>query len=319
LPEFAGHSIHLGENDTVASVAGAGDVNGDGYDDVIVGVPTTDAPGHATVYLGSSAGVLVDETAVELRGSNAGDDGFGRAVAGAGDVNADGYADVIVTGSPDTEVYYGSATGVTTAGTALQTDGTAWAVAGAGDVNGDGYADVIVGVPSGPGKALVFLGGPGGITPTPAWERGGLDVTDYDLYGFAVAGAGDVNGDGYDDIITGSEQIPDIFLGSATGLEAEPVATLDGGGCSVSGAGDVDRDGFDDVVVGGGNVYLAATFLRDDSDADSGAGPGSGCDSAKRGCATVPDASIGVALTMVALGVATARRRPHTQRHPETP
>src|SRR5262249_46201564 len=149
-----------------ASVAGAGDVNGDGFADVIVGAPfyTTGQAfqeGAAFVFLGSASGIvhngnfadadsqlLWDLVGVQL----------GASVAGAGDVDGDGYADVIV-GAPvaDTAfVFHGSANGIvqngnpTNADAQLESDQVGdfgRGVAGAGDVNGDGFADVIVGAP----------------------------------------------------------------------------------------------------------------------------------------------------------------------------
>src|SRR5262245_19461914 len=151
------------------SAAAAGDVNGDGYGDVIVGGWLYDAgqidEGAAFVFLGSASGIADADptTAATQIESNQISAGLVSSVAGAGDVNGDGYADVIVgaggyDAGEDTEgaafVFLGSASGIayadpTTAATRIQANQTAAelgsSVAGAVDVNGDGYADVIVG------------------------------------------------------------------------------------------------------------------------------------------------------------------------------
>src|SRR5690606_23601551 len=136
-----------------ASVAGACDVNADGYSDVIVGA--TDA---AIVFYGGPAGLDVAMSQALTPGPSSA--GFGAAVGCAGDVDGDGYADVIV-GAPDDNaafVYHGSATGISpTANGSLRKVpgeppvGTTWHascfgawVASAGDVNGDGFSDVVV-------------------------------------------------------------------------------------------------------------------------------------------------------------------------------
>jgi len=143
------------------SVAGAGDVNGDGYADVIVGAYTYDAgepdEGAAFVFLGSASGIVAagdpSNAAAQLESDQAGAI-FGLSVAGAGDVNGDGYADVIVgaygydAGEPDEGaafVFLGGASGIVTAGNPsnaaaqLESDqaGSQFgvSVAGAGDVN----------------------------------------------------------------------------------------------------------------------------------------------------------------------------------------
>src|SRR6185503_12648564 len=150
------------QEDTLGnSVASAGDVNGDGYGDVIVGMENYDNSqvneGRALVYLGGTVGPTT--TAAWSAESNEGSSHFGRSVASAGDVNGDGYGDVIV-GAPDhgtplhnagaAYVYLGSATGLAL-DPAWMVKGDrpearfGYSVASAGDVNGDGYGDIIVG------------------------------------------------------------------------------------------------------------------------------------------------------------------------------
>jgi hypothetical protein len=243
------------------AVAGAGDVNGDGYADVIVGAEEYDAgslnEGAAFVFLGSATGVADGNpgTAATQLESNQSGALFGTSVAAAGDVNGDGYADVIVgaqaydNGQADEGaafVFLGSASGIADSNPAsadvaqLEADqATAvfgGAVAGAGDVNGDGYADVIVGseeynAPSlNEGAAFVFLGSASGIADgNPA--SAGVAQLESDqtgaLLGTSVAGAGDVNGDGYADVIVGAEAYDAghvdegaafVFLGGAVGV-----------------------------------------------------------------------------------------------------
>ncbi|MFQ5512625.1 MAG: integrin alpha [Candidatus Krumholzibacteriia bacterium] len=144
-----------------------------------------------------------------------------------------------------------------------------WAVAGAGDVNNDGYDDVIVGAvfldnpEQDEGQSRVYLGGPGGLSATPAWAVDGNNVSAN--FGHAVSGAGDVNNDGYDDVIVGAPRYfnPEVREGRAfvylgriggpstlatwTGESNQDEANF---GWSVAGAGDVDNDGYDDIVVG---------------------------------------------------------------------
>ncbi|RMF18137.1 MAG: hypothetical protein D6761_03215 [Candidatus Dadabacteria bacterium] len=267
------------------SVAGAGDVNGDGYADVIVGAQNHDtgnsAAGRAYVYYGSATGLSL--TAPDIRDGEGAIDNFGRSVAGAGDVNGDGYADVII-GAPlhDTGgnnagrvyVYFGSATGLASTPPNIR-DGEAAgdqfgsAIAGAGDLDGDGYADVIVGAPfqdsggNDAGRMYVYFGSPAGLSPTPPDTRDGEVAGDQ--FGFAVAGAGDVDGDGYADVIIGAPFQDTggndagrlyVYFGSTTGVASAAPDTRDGEaagdqfGSAIAGAGDVDGDGYADVVVG---------------------------------------------------------------------
>src|SRR5262245_1595810 len=122
-------------------------------------------------------------------------------------------------------------------------------VAAAGDVNGDGYADILVGAYSwsgglwDEGSAAVFHGSPSGPSNTPDWWAEGDD--DYANFGSSVAGAGDVNGDRFDDVIVGAQQgrFARVYLGSEAGLASSPAWTVRSRweyefGWSVSSAGD---------------------------------------------------------------------------------
>ena len=157
---------------------------------------------------------------------------FGRVVASAGDVNNDNYDDIIVgaykydNGQTDEGavfVWYGSATGLGESGTPANADWQAESnqasaqfgnsVASAGDVNGDNYDDIIVGaynydnVESNEGGVFVWYGSATGLgeSGTPAnadWQAESNQATAY--FGYSVASAGDVNNDGYDEVIVGA-------------------------------------------------------------------------------------------------------------------
>ncbi len=270
------------------TAATAGDVNGDGYSDVVIGAPEFDNSqtngGRVYVYFGSATGLssIANWTKDEL-GITAGGR-FGYSVATAGDVNGDGYSDLIVgaltfTNSPSAYgpgkafVYHGSSSGLS-AGASwgyayfVENSGFGYSVSSAGDVNGDGYSDVIVGAPytginSDPGTAFVFHGGAGGLNTNPSWQY--TNGYSYAYLGTSVSTAGDVNGDGYSDVIVGGPREPNgftnagkaiVFHGSASGLPANPNWTVLGSqegaelGQSVSTAGDVNGDGYSDVMVG---------------------------------------------------------------------
>jgi hypothetical protein len=172
------------------------------------------------VYTGSATGLSA--TPVTLHGP-AGSNGFGRAVACAGDTNGDGYPDVVVGayGSQNAFVYAGSATGLQAATPVLLSvvsDGLQFgaAVAPAGDVNNDGYADVIIGAYTSL-RAFVFHGSAGGTLTAPTTTLGGAASSEF---GRAVVGLGDTNRDGYSDVIVGAPGTSQalVYRGSATGV-----------------------------------------------------------------------------------------------------
>ncbi len=276
-----------------ASVATAGDVNGDGYADIIVGAPGYQNvevnEGAAFVYFGSASGPSATANwNFEINLSNA---EFGFSVATAGDVNSDGYSDIIVGApgysNPDSSeggvfVFHGSGTGPSvTANWSAEGDqaGAKFgsSVATAGDVNGDGYGDVIIGADNydggqaDEGKAYVYHGSLSGLKAKPDWsvESGQASAG----YGVSVATAGDVNGDGYSDIIVGAglydngetdEGRAFVYYGSASDLKpinlsSPPPFTADWSAQSnqkqalfgyVNTAGDVNGDGYSDIIIG---------------------------------------------------------------------
>jgi hypothetical protein len=273
-PEFQGHfGLH---------VSGGGDVNNDGYPDVIVGAynedtDSTDA-GRAYVFSGATGRrlyMLVSPHEEALGW-------FGFSVSLVGDVDMDGHEDMAV-GAPYEDadsvdagrayVFSGATGGILYTFSSLDAESSGHfggAVCGAGDVNDNGYTDVIVGaslrypdpaVGGGEDRAYVFEGQTGNLLYTlvsPNEAEGGW-------FGCEVSGAGDVNDDGYDDVIVGApkENPPPspteagrayVFSG-ATGntlytLASPNEETLGRFGCVVSGLGDVDGDEYDDVIVG---------------------------------------------------------------------
>jgi hypothetical protein len=266
------------------SVSSAGDVNKDGYADIIIGSHFYDNgetnEGKVFVYLGSASGLAKEP--VWTAESNQVSANFGKSVTAAGDINKDGYSDILI-GAPNFDngqnnegrafLYLGSNMGLTQSpawtGESNQTDANFGnSVASGGDVNGDNFSDVIIGANrydegmSNVGKIYVYLGASNGLSMYPDWSHTG-NIMDGNL-GISVASAGDINGDGFGEIIIGSfnsnAQNPAgsafVFSGSARGVTSHVVeiAILNNPqalvGQSVSTAGDINGDGYADVVAG---------------------------------------------------------------------
>ncbi len=265
-------------------VASAGDVNGDGYDDVVVG--KADAWGSgAHLYYGSASGLSsTPDWTYSVSGAEY--NTVGRKVASAGDVNNDGYDDIVLGGHLANSnhnkegvavVFFGSASGPASnpdwsyhGGVSDAEFGSA--VASAGDLNGDGYDDIAVGAPKYNGEAgrvYVFYGGSSGPSSSPSWTKTGGSG---DKLGFSVGSAGDVDADGYDDVLVGAycwgsycKGFTSVYYGSSSGLsssnnwgESGP-HTSSQFGYALAGASDVNADGYDDIVIGAPG-YQNGTF-----------------------------------------------------------
>lgn len=268
---------------------GGGDVNGDGYDDVIIGAPSVshDFVGEGAVYIyyGSEDGLSLEPDWVMYGAHDS--SGFGRCVSIKGDVNNDGYADVLIgshqhkqtvvnegkvllfLGGPDgpgTEPYWTMVSG--RKGAKLGE-----AVVFAGDLNHDGYDEICVGAHgwdddevlgdfgNKAGKFWVFKGNADGINPVPIMACVGI-VEDANL-GVSMDRAGDVNGDGIDDLHIGGyifligDGMLCTFHGGLAGPDGIPDFMAAGGASdtsfyaiNLSSAGDVNGDGYADVMVG---------------------------------------------------------------------
>ncbi len=279
------------------SVADAGDVNGDGLDDVVIGVPVDHSQGldagAAYVVFGSTSSSSVDLASLGARGFRINPDSGGKlgwSVAGAGDLNDDGMADVVV-GAPfegsDNGGQSGRAWvvfGRTSTGTVelgsfgfdlgaagFRIDGAdsghraGFAVAAAGDVNGDGRDDLLVGAPSFAstfsegGAAYVIFGRASNthVDLDSLGDRGyrveGEGESDYT--GSAVAGVGDVNSDGRDDVLVGAPYRGDAEGGAYVVYGKTSLTTVETGALGSTGYRIVgDADGTGSPVAGLGDI-----------------------------------------------------------------
>ena len=266
---FVLNGIDQSDNSGI-SVSGAGDVNGDGIDDIIIGARSADQPGNnnageSYVVFGTSTGFAASIDLSSLNGSNGfvlnGIDQFdnsGFPVSAAGDVNGDGIDDIIIGG-------YG---------------------ADLGGINGAGESYVVFGTSTGFAASLNLssLNGSNGFV------LNGIGAGNYS--GYSVSAAGDVNGDGVDDLIisafaaapggNGRAGQSYVVFGTTDGFAASfdlsdlngsngfvlnGIDAYDTSGISVSAAGDVNGDGFDDLIIGapggdpGGNGSAGESYV----------------------------------------------------------
>jgi hypothetical protein len=293
VPNLAPDLVFLGEaaGDQFGwSVAGGRDLNGDGFDDLVIGAPSNDAggsnSGRAYVFLGSSTPNATIDGAFTGVLTN---DAFGTSVAIIGDLNRDGYADALI-GAPLNDagamdggaayVFYG---GVTVNGAidhallgTVAADHFGTSVASLGDWNGDGDIDLAIGAPDadltapGAGAVFVYRGGPDMDVAVDVVLTG---TSSADGFGIAVSSAGDVNHDGYADALVGArlagstsnnDGLAYIYLGgqspdATSDLILSPAAEAEAYGTAVAAAGDVDGDDYADVLVGDPADVLAGT------------------------------------------------------------
>ncbi len=261
-----------------SSVSMPGDVNCDGYSDIIIGGYKEGVVGKSYIYFGGAN--MNSAKDIELTGEGIGDR-FGSVVNGAGDLNNDGYADLLIgawgysgnTGKAYLYMYGMNGTLFTDLTMTGEASGNSlgYSVSSAGDVNGDGYSDVIVGAygyNGYTGRAYIFYGG--------LLMNNVADITmtgeaTNSNFGSSVSSAGDVNGDGYSDVLVCANGY-NSFTGRAYifygGLLMNNVAdvtmtgeTASDFGRSVSTAGDVNGDGYSDVIIGYYNLGKANIFF----------------------------------------------------------
>lgn len=268
-----------------AALAGAGDLDGDGYADLAIGAPYTGDRAGAVILV--RGGALAEQPAAWITlAAPAGDEHFGFSLASAGDMDGDGYSDLAV-GAPATlddsgrvRVYTGGPAGPSPEPTATLDAPEPGAVfgfslSGGGDLDGDAADDLWVGafrLGVGVGAAIRYAGVPDGGVAVRADAVYGQDADGN--FGQAVSGGGDLDGDGTPDLAVGApraraEAGEVSWFAGAPVLAASPDGRVVGDardaqlGTAISTAGDVDGDGLDDLLAGapGGSAFFGTATL----------------------------------------------------------
>lgn len=254
-------------------VASAGDINSDGYDDIMLGAPGYDLPSNTSagavfIFYGTNRGVK--PTTYTLLTPDTPGSQYGTILAGGGDLNGDNYDDVVTNAPTDSthlqggiSVYYGSPNGIVTTPETLYGDASygsfASSVAISADLTGDGTDDLIVGSggashgQTGEGTVTIIPGDEWGISVT-AWmviegNQAGL------FLGGTVAAAGDINNDGYNDLVATTNNQVLAYLGGPDGLSTTPANILSvplpaEKYFSIAAGGDINNDGYTDLLIG---------------------------------------------------------------------
>jgi hypothetical protein len=282
---FVGENI----NDAAGSiVAGIGDVNGDGFNDFLISAPYhNSSAGKVYLILGKNEGWTKKADLINVNISFNGvaaNDNAGISIAGIGDVNGDLLDDFLIGAHGKTYLFLGKSTGwkknQSLSGadviftSVVPGDEAGTVIAGVKDVNGDGYDDFLISAPgfdNQRGRTYLIFGKPNGwVKNTKLWNSDASFVGEniVDSSGSAISGAGDVNGDGYDDFIIGAV-LRDVggfaagstylILGKSTGWNQNTSLSnadliLNGehsgdfSGMYVTGGRDFNGDDYDDIL-----------------------------------------------------------------------